>query len=267
VLRDSLLHPYCFRPLFTGGTCSLSLHFRRSQYHFRLGQPSPLPLGCPIYPSFPTAPTDWRPEGHGPFLGLKLWTKSLTLITLIKVALKAGTAAVWNESSLPYTVPQFPRISQQLSSLPVNALRLMAKGTQCLTFPQGQGQGMDRASLVSPDSPWTPHHWTSGLCSSRRGKTQVPAEPYMGISNSARPTGSRPRHMSQLHLRKERPAHCTAERWPSCLSPSLVVGLGTGWLCQPRLGLTSHQRMRLAEWPVLTEGSKGSDWARCCMDW
>lgn len=29
----------------------------------------------------------------------------------------------------------------------------------------------------------------------------------------------------------------------SCLSPSLVAGLGTGWLCQPSLGPTSHQRM------------------------
>lgn len=52
-----------------------------------------MPLGHPIYPPFPIAPTDRRPDGHGPFLGLKLWTKSFTLI---KVALKAGTAAVGN---------------------------------------------------------------------------------------------------------------------------------------------------------------------------
>lgn len=36
------------------------------------GSYHPLPLGCPIYPPFPTAPTDWRPDRQGPFLGLKL---------------------------------------------------------------------------------------------------------------------------------------------------------------------------------------------------
>lgn len=113
------------------------------------GSRHPLLLGCPIYPPFPTTPTDWRPDRQGPFLGLKLWTKSPMLI---EVALKAGPAAVGNLSSSPHTVPQFPHVSQLPSSLPVSALRLMVKGTQLPYLPTGN---RDRGWTEPPWSPRT----------------------------------------------------------------------------------------------------------------
>lgn len=81
------------------------------------GSYHPLPLGCPIYPPFPTAHTDRRPDGQGPFLGLRLWTESPMLI---EMTLKAGIAAVETEVLHPTLCLSFPMyLNYLLASLSV----------------------------------------------------------------------------------------------------------------------------------------------------
>lgn len=86
----------------------------------------------------------------------------------------------------------------------------------------------------------------------------------MGILESTRPRGSRNRRMSQLHLRKERPAYCTEEKWGFLF----ISPLG-GWP-RDRMALSAKPRPNFpskdAEWSVLTEGWKGHGRVRCRMD-
>lgn len=226
--------PACRDSVLEGASCAsdLGLHPLRTGHALAVRA---VHTGCPLRAlgQVPGQLWAWGPRF---WLGSRSWSQLCFLLQKAVPTLASGSP------SAPWSVGLPP-------GLPVNILKLIGKGSRCLTFPGQAGQvvGCGRGQPRPLGSSWDPSPLRFWPLQPQERVDQAPAEASVGISGGA--TQRAPGMACEQGCRQERTEHRAGERWVSCLPLEQPAGLRIGWLCPLQL----HTRCAEPPWDALAQ--------------